>query len=71
MITYKRYWNKFNTVKSAAKKAYYYVKFDESNSNLRHALKVLTGIDTKSVYLTNSMNVCRRKRNYRPKWNSN
>ena len=34
MITYKRYWNKFNTVKSAAKKAYYYVKFDEFKSNL-------------------------------------
>ena len=33
------------------------MKFDESKSNLKHALKVLTGIDTKSVYLTNSMNV--------------
>ena len=61
MITYKRYWNKFNTVKSAAKKAYYYVKFDESNSNLRHALKVLTGIDTNGVYLRNSMNVLSKR----------
>lgn len=60
MITCKRYWNKFNTVKSASKKAYYYVKFDESKSNLRHTLKVLTGIDTK-MCISDKFNECMSK----------